>query len=85
MSTSNNTGQPAAPQSWGAQSRPDGSKAGKKRSGLWWKILIALVVVLVLLAAVAEFGVRAYAKNTVSMRSGRRHRRTAPNSPRTPR
>lgn len=65
VSTSNNTGQPAAPQSWGAQSRPDGSRAGKKRSGLWWKILIALVVVLVLLAAVAEFGVRAYAKNTV--------------------
>lgn len=65
VSTSNNTGQPAAPQSWGAQSRPDGSKAGKKRSGLWWKILIALVVVLVLLAAVAEFGVRTYAKNTV--------------------
>lgn len=65
VSTSNNTGQPAAPQSWGAQSRPDGSKAGTKRSGLWWKILIALVVILVLLAAVAEFGVRAYAKNTV--------------------
>lgn len=65
VSTSNNTGQPAAPQSWGAQSRQDGTTAGKKRSGLWWKILVALVVILVLLAAVAEFGVRAYAKNTV--------------------
>ncbi|WP_420099338.1 DUF2993 domain-containing protein [Corynebacterium sp.] len=49
MSTSNNTGNPA----------------GTKRSGLWWKILLALVVIVVLLVAVAEFGLRAYAKNTV--------------------
>lgn len=65
VSTSNNTGQPAAPQSWGAHSGQDGSTAGRRRSGLWWKILLILVVVLALLAAAAEFGVRAYAKNTV--------------------
>ncbi|MEJ6549154.1 DUF2993 domain-containing protein [Corynebacterium sp. USCH3] len=49
MSNSNNTGKPA----------------GTRRPGRGWKILLGLVVVLVLLVAVAEFGLRAYAKNTV--------------------
>jgi hypothetical protein len=65
VSTSNNTGQSAAPQGWGAHTQEGGASAGRKRSGLWWKILLTLVVILALLAAAAEFGVRTYAKNTV--------------------
>lgn len=41
-----------------------GNKSGKK-FGLWWKVLISVVAVLVILLVIAEFGVRAYAKNTV--------------------
>lgn len=50
----------------------DGTGAGataptpKKKSGRWWKILIGVVVVLAILLVVAEFGLRAYAKNTVA-------------------
>lgn len=65
VSYSNNTGQSTNPQSWGAQSLDNGNDARKKRSGRGWKILLAVVVVLAILIAVAEFGVRAYAKNTV--------------------
>ncbi|HJC84138.1 MAG TPA: DUF2993 domain-containing protein [Candidatus Corynebacterium faecigallinarum] len=32
---------------------------------MWWKVLISVVAVLVILLVIAEFGVRAYAKNTV--------------------
>lgn len=66
VSTSNSTGPSAAgPQGWGAQSPQDGGNAGRKRSGRWWKILLVVIIVLAILAAVAEFGLRAYAKNTV--------------------
>lgn len=66
VSTSNSTGPSATgPQGWGAQSPQDGGNVGRKRSGRWWKILLVVVIVLAVLAAVAEFGVRAYAKNTV--------------------
>ncbi len=41
-----------------------GNKSGKK-FGLWWKVLISVVAVLVILLVIAEFGVRTYAKNTV--------------------
>lgn len=47
-----------------APGTPSGKKSGKK-SGLWWKILVSVVAVLVILLVIAEFGVRAYAKNTV--------------------
>lgn len=47
-------------------SNSPGRAAPKKRSGLWWKILLALVVVVAILAVVAEFGLRAYLKNTVT-------------------
>lgn len=53
----------AAPASANGPTAP--RKAPKKKSGLWWKILVGIIAIIVILLVIAEFGVRAYAKNTV--------------------
>lgn len=65
VSNSNSYGQPAAPQGQGDLSAHDRGPTTSKKSGRWWKILLAVAVVIAILLALAEFGLRVYTKNAV--------------------